>query len=250
MRKYLYNTGGLIVLNNTMIRPKLRQNDESIMERAIQMDLTLIQWRRINSVRMYLGIMYPSKICNIKVDSLVTGIENNSHNQEYYKTRLQEPKQNKPNSRSWTLWKQVILSFTTNNTKSKTHRGKWSKKHSNAGTWESYRSADNSNVYNLSKDENNNQYWEKYTRHGTQIRLVEERIKFTDFQPADGTPMQIRTFSNGTVSGEMTATIMNEAETDNVYRPGPMVSWDQFMKSQPVWVQALLVCVHFYTTND
>jgi hypothetical protein len=152
-----------------MIRPKLRQHDESIMERAIRMDLTLIQKRRINSVRMYLGIMYLSEICNIEGDSLVPGIEDNTHNQEYYNTRIQKPKQQKPKTRSWTLWKRVIQSFTTNNKKLTTHLGKWTKKHSNAGTWKSYRTVDSNNVHNLCKDENNNEHWTKYTRHGTQL---------------------------------------------------------------------------------
>ena len=250
MRKYLYEIGGSIVLNNTMIRPKLRLHDESIMERAIRMDLTLIQMRRINSVRMYLGIMYLSEICNIEGDSLVLGIDNNSHNQEYYTTRLQKPKQNTPNTRSWTLWRRVIVSFTTNDKKLKRKLGKWSKKHSNAGIWKSYTTADKNNVYNLCKDMDNKKYWEKYTRHGTQLRLVEERTNFIDFKPEDGTPIQIRTLANGITYGDMTAKIMTDTETNKIYRPGPMVSWELFLESQPLWVQALLVDVHFYTTND
>jgi hypothetical protein len=211
MRKYLHEIGGSITLHNTMIRPKLQQHDQSIMERAIKMDLTLIQQRRINSVRMYLGIMYISEICNIDGDSLVTGIDDNTHNQEYYTTRLQKPKQKKPNKRSWSLWKRVIHSFTTDNKKLTTHLGKWTKKHSNAGTWKSYRSEDN-------------KYWTKYKRHGTQLRLIEDRIELADFTPASGTPTQIRTFLNGTLYGDMTATTMTAPETGTTYKPGPMVS--------------------------
>jgi hypothetical protein len=250
MRKYLNEIGGSITLDNTMIRPKLRQNDESIMERAISMKLTQIQKRRINAVRMYLGIMYLSEICNTEGDSLISGIEDNTHDKDYYYTHLQKPKQNKPNTRSWNLWKKVILSFTTNNKKLKRHLGKWTLKHSNAGTWKSYRSQDNNQVYNLKKDGNNDKYWEKYTRHGTELRMIEDKIKLEDFAPEEGIPTQIRTFSNGICYGEMTATIVPDTETENIYRPGPMVSWELFLKTQPEWVQALLVDVHFYTTND
>jgi hypothetical protein len=90
----------------------------------------------------------------------------------------------------------------------------------------------------------------KYNRHGTQLRLIEDRIELADFTPASGTPTQIRTFSNGTLYGDMTATTMTAPETGTTYKPGPMVSWELFMKSQPEWVQALLVDLHFYTTND
>jgi hypothetical protein len=207
------------------------------MERAISMKLTPIQRRRINAVRMYLGIMSSSEICNTEGDSLVCGIEDNTHNKEYYYTHLQKPKQNKPNTRSWNLWKKVIQPFTTNNKKLKRHLGKWTLKHSNAGTWKSYRSKDNNQVYNLKKDGNNDKYWERYTRHGTELRLIEDKIKLEDFTPEEGIPTQIRTFSNGICYGEMTATIMPDTETENIYRPGPMVSWE-------------LVDVHFYTTND
>ena len=250
MRKYLHDIGGSIVLHNTMIRPKLRQHDASIMERAIGMEFTAIQMRRINSVRMYLGIMYLSEICNIEGDSLIKGIDNNTHNQEYYNTHLQKPKQSKPNTRSWTLWKRVIESFTKDNTKLKIHLGKWSTKHSNAGIWKSYMTIDKTIVYNLTEDINKTKSWEKYTRHGTQLRLIEERINFTEFKPANGIPIQIRNFSNGNTYGDMTATIMADTDNNSVYRPGPMVSWELFLESQPVWVQALLVDVHFYTTND
>jgi hypothetical protein len=250
MRKYLNEIGGSIKLHNTMIRPKLRQNDESIMERTISMDLTLIQRRRINSVRMYLGVMYLSEICNIEGDSLVPGIVNNNHDKTYYSTRLKKPKQNKPNTRSWNLWRQVIQSFTIDNNKLKTHLGQWTQKHSNAGMWKSYKTADNNQVYNLCNDESNNKYWEKYTRHGTELRLVEENINLEDFKHEEGTPTQIRTFANGTTYGDMTATIMHDTTTGQIYNSGPMVSWDLFMKSQTDWVQALLIDVHFYTTDD
>ena len=84
------------------------------MERAISMNITKIQRKRINSVRMHLGINYLSKTCNIKGDVLlVPEIENNTHNKEYHSRRLQKPKQNKPKTQSWNLWKRVIQFFTT-----------------------------------------------------------------------------------------------------------------------------------------
>jgi len=49
----------------------------------------------------------------------------------------------------------------------------------------------------------------------------------------------------------MTATTMDETVTVMAYRPGPMTSWELFLKSQMEWVQVLLLIdVHFYTTDD
>ena len=71
------------------------------MERAISMNITKIQRKRI-------------KTCNIKGDVLlVPEIENNTHNKEYHSRRLQKPKQNKPKTQSWNLWKSVIQFFIT-----------------------------------------------------------------------------------------------------------------------------------------
>jgi hypothetical protein len=86
---------------------------------------------------------------------------------------------------------------------------------------------------NLCIDKNNNEYWTKYTWHGTKLRLIEDRIELTDFNPENGTPTQIKTFSNGTLYGDMTATTMKDTATRTAYKPGLMVSWELFMKSQP-----------------
>ena len=135
-------------------------------------------------INLHLGINYLSKTFNIKGDVLlVPGIENNTHDKEYHNRRLQKPKQNKPETQNWNLWKRVIqLLFTTGSKELKKHLGQWTQKHSNSGTWDSYRIADsNHHVYNLCTNKNNNKYWEKFTLHGTKLRLQEDNIDVGDF---------------------------------------------------------------------
>jgi hypothetical protein len=73
-------------------------NDKSIMETVTELEFTKNQQERINCVRMYLGVMYLSEICNMSGSELQTGIENNTHDKNVYIVTLQQPKQKKPNS--------------------------------------------------------------------------------------------------------------------------------------------------------
>jgi hypothetical protein len=59
-------------------------NDKSIMERVAELELTQNQQERINCIRMYLGVMYLSEICNMSGSELQTGIENNKHDKNGY----------------------------------------------------------------------------------------------------------------------------------------------------------------------
>jgi hypothetical protein len=82
------------------------------MERVTELDLTQNQQERINCVRMYLGVMYLSEICNMSRSKLQTGIEDNTHDKNVYNVTLERPKQKKPNSYSLKFWKKAIQSFT------------------------------------------------------------------------------------------------------------------------------------------
>jgi hypothetical protein len=99
-RKYLTAIDAQIHLDKTFVRPKLRLNDKSIMDRVITLDLTATQHEQINCVKMYLGVMYISKICNINGDSLAMGIQDGTHNTSLYRTTLTKPRQTKPSAGS------------------------------------------------------------------------------------------------------------------------------------------------------
>jgi hypothetical protein len=248
-RKYLSDIEGQIFLDNTYIRPPLRNNDKCIMDRTLEMELTTTQMERINCVRMFLGVTYLSEICNVAGDTLQRGILTGNIVNTIYNTTLNKAKQKKPNNRSWLMWKRVIDTFTMENNKLIETLGAWTTKHSNSGRWESYHSTKDNKVYRygFSKDENRH-YWEKYKRYGTQLSL-ESEIAIDEFKPADGIPIKINAFANGKLYGEMTTTMETDPLTDPVHF-GPMVDWDMFVRAQPAWIHALLADVHFYTTDD
>jgi hypothetical protein len=127
MRKYLDEIDGKIKFHNTYIRPKLRVDDKSIMERANEMEFTQNQRERINCVRMYLGVMYLSKICNTAGDALRKGIEDNKHDKKVYTVTINKPKQKQPNA-YWKFWMKTIQSFTTDGKKLVKKLGNWTKK--------------------------------------------------------------------------------------------------------------------------
>jgi hypothetical protein len=249
MRKYLDYIDGKILLNNKYIRPKLRANDECIMERVVEMEFTQNQRERINCVRMYLGVMYLSEICNIPGDALQKGIDNDTHEKTVYNITIQRPKQNKPNSYSWKFWKEAIQSFTTNGTKLNKVLGSWTEHHSKSGVWESYQANDNK-VYDLrdnkEDDDNTYQYWDVYDRKGYQLELVDS-LDLDEFNCNEGTPIQINSLANGMLYGKMTAIVVKDKLAKNTY--GPDVSWDRFILTQPKWVCALLDDVHFFSDD-
>jgi hypothetical protein len=133
-RKYLKDIGGKIHINNKYRRTKLRTEDECIMEKAIEMNLTTNQMERINCVRMYLGVMYMSEICNEEGTAIREGYEDSTNRQETYKITLTIPKQKKPNTSSWKLWWKVLQSFTTGDSKRLTKGlGECTESHSKSG---------------------------------------------------------------------------------------------------------------------
>ena len=251
-RRFLSEIDSKIHLDNTFIRPKLRSNDVSIMDRAITMELTDIQLERINCVRMFLGIMYLSEICTISGRYIRKGIFNNTHKTKVYNVTMLKPKQKAPNNRSWRLWKRVLQTFTintiTNNSRKLiTPLAEWTNNHSKSGRWETYQAHDKKIYKYKQSQEGTTEYWEQYAKHGTKLRL-EEDIEYTKFSPSDGTPIETETISNGNSHCSTINEIRKEEQQKITY--GPMVNWDNFLTSQPPWIRALLEDVEFYTTED
>jgi hypothetical protein len=249
IRKYLEEIDGKIFLHNKYIRTKLREEDKSIMERVTELEFTQNQRERINCVRMYLGVMYLSEICNTTGDSLQKGIGDNTHDKMVYKVTTQKPKQKQPNSYSWKFWMKAIKSFTKNGRKLNTKLGPWTADHSRSGIWASYQWKDR--VYELQSTKENgvedeHQYWNVYKQQGYQLSLIDE-IDLEDFNIKEGTPIQINSLANGMLYGDMTAVVIQEKTTEKIY--GPDVSWDWFIHTQPKWVIALLDDVHFFSDD-
>jgi hypothetical protein len=194
---------------------------------------------------MYLGVMYLSEICNMSGSKLQTGIENNKHDKNIYNVTLQRPKQKKPNSYSSKFWKKATQSFEQNGKKLNSTLGPWTIYHSSSGRWNAYRSKNNK-VYQFINKQNEAGLWDVYTSHGSQLRFV-EAVPLYRFNITDGTPIQVKSLANGSIYGDMTAIVSTDTTTTTTTFYGPDVSWDNFIKSQPHWVESLLQDVHFFS---
>lgn len=115
IRKYLASIDSKIHLDNTMIRPKLRQHDKCIMDFALSYTARKAQLERINAIREYLNIQYLSEICNPDGSQLATGILYGNQAEKQYFRRQKGPKQNKPNTRSWTIWSKFLDTLLCSN---------------------------------------------------------------------------------------------------------------------------------------
>jgi hypothetical protein len=246
---YLTSIDGAIKLDKNYIQPKLRKHDHCIMERVIEMNFTKNQRERINCVRMYMGIMYLSEICNVTGDRIMPRIDIGNHDATYYTSTLQQPKQQRPNNSSFKLWKQVLDTFTitTTNRVLKQRLGRWTKDHSTSGIWQSYQNINDQIFKYIHNKEDDHQYWESYTRHGTKIQL-EDEVDFDDHSPQNSIPIQINSFANGSHYTDQITEL--EPPTIRPYQHRPEVSWDKYIQQQPEWIEALLVQVEFYGSED
>ncbi|OEU21556.1 hypothetical protein FRACYDRAFT_235180 [Fragilariopsis cylindrus CCMP1102] len=171
---------------------------------------------------------------------------------DIYNVTMLKPKQKAPNNRSWRLWRRVLQTFTintiTNNSRKLiTPLAEWTNNHSKSGRWETYQAHDKKIYKYKQSQEGTTEYWEQYAKHGTKLRL-EKDIEYKKFSPSEGTPIETETISNGNSHCSTINKIRKEEQQNITY--GPMVNWDNFLTSQPTWIQALLEDVEFYTTED
>ena len=143
IREFLASIDAKIHLDCTMIRPKLRENDKCLMDIALEMDspqFTKIQLEQINAVREYFDIQYISEICEPNGTKLAKGIYYHYSAEKWYHNRFPGPKQNKPNNRSWELWRRLLNHFINEKTLMlKQPLGQWTSDHSKRGIWKAYR---------------------------------------------------------------------------------------------------------------
>mmetsp|Transcript_22813 Transcript_22813/g.50924 ORF Transcript_22813/g.50924 Transcript_22813/m.50924 type:complete len:438 (-) Transcript_22813:647-1960(-) len=137
---YLDEINGSINYSPFYTQPKLQSNDQAIMEIALESDsFTVIELRRINCVRMYLGFTYISELCNPHGRSCHPTILSRTQDAGQYRTTLSSPHQPKPNTCSWILWECVFHLITQSDNKTlKYPLGPWTNHHSMAGRWQSY----------------------------------------------------------------------------------------------------------------
>ena len=156
---------------------------------------------------------------------------------QIYFRRNKAPKQNRPNSRSWTLWRNLLDSLLNDNLSLKKPLGSWTKHHSTHGFWKSY--IINNFVYEYTIIDNK-QHWREYNINGQQL-TYQQLIDFDDFDPSSATPTTITSNSTGDLYTNLTAII----PTSSLPTHQPIHSWDSLLESQPPWIQHLLEEITF-----
>ena len=118
----------MIHLDTIYVQYPKRENDVSIMHLVntqTNRKVNKNQIKKINHVRMYLGLQYVSAICTTHRTSFVPGILEGDDCQLNYQTTLTKPHQEKPGEHSWMLWRRILKMLTPS---SKTATNKLTKK--------------------------------------------------------------------------------------------------------------------------
>ena len=221
-----------------MIRPKLQRNDKCIMDHALSYTSRKAQLERINAVREYLNIRYLSEICNPDGSQLASGILYGNKEDKQYFRRQKGPKQNKPNSRSWTIWRKFLDTLLCTNLSLRQSLGPWTKHHSTHGHWKSYILDSMVYEYDIIND---TKQWRVYNLNGQQLNF-QQTIPFDDFDTSTATPIIINSESDGTSYTDLTAT-MPQSFTSPIHQP--IHNWNSLIDSQPIWVKSLLEEITF-----
>ena len=101
------------------------------------------QRKRINCVRMYLGVNWISELATIDGRYIIKNIGEPTCKLHYCVT-LMKPFAKRPNARSWALFEMVIDSFTTDKFGTlETELGNWTLDHSACGRWNAYKDENN-----------------------------------------------------------------------------------------------------------
>lgn len=104
-------TDSKIKLINPYVQLPLRTHDAAIMDVALAMSYTPPQLKRVNCVRIYLGMFYVSELTTPEGTEIAEGILQHEKHQEY-RTTMTRPYQKAPNAKSWKLWDRLIPAIT------------------------------------------------------------------------------------------------------------------------------------------
>ena len=168
-----------------MIRPTLRENDRSIMDIALQQDLTDIQLKRVNAVREWFNVKSLSEICEPNGITLARGFYFGNSGDNWYQRIHPGPKQSKPNSYSFKFWQKVLDTVMTASWNLKEPLGNWKPNHSKHGIWKAYMS--HPFVYEHIPAHNS---WNVYRSINFQL-LLETSIPFDQFDRSNAIPIAI-----------------------------------------------------------
>jgi hypothetical protein len=115
IRTFLSSIGAKIILSdhNSIVPIKLRENDEFIMEAALQLQgskqTKAKNLAQINSCRRYLQIVTTADISNTKGNQLLPGVADGTFNTSTSRVAGMKFNQPKPPPQAWTTWKKFLL---------------------------------------------------------------------------------------------------------------------------------------------
>lgn len=134
LRSFLQHTNATIITPHLRIPPKLRTNDQAIMDIAVTQDFTIPQLRLLNNCRLYLQVITLAEITTndgkyIQEIYLKPNKKGNTNidNIQWSQSSYQWPQQVKPNNKAWRVWKKLINSLLDKSTHAlKRPMGQWS----------------------------------------------------------------------------------------------------------------------------
>ena len=238
IRNYLVDIEGIIRIRPTYVPNKLRTNDIAIMDILLdhQDSFTEIQMKQINSCRMFLGVTYLSKVCNINWTHLVDGICDGILSNLQCSPLDDKIYQPCPKTQSWVYWEKLLqfVTVSTGSTELCSYLGDFNSNHSIRHQWKSYRNSRRAYIF-----DNENSSWHQYNiSHSNRIQSIEESI--TTIPYASYTPIEIATTSSDQLISAIIAT--GEVSTSKLKQPfiGPEGDWDKYKSNQPKWIRRRL----------
>ena len=108
-RQYLSEIKGSLTISNLHIQPRQRHGDQYIMELAIDFQtFSDMELRQINYCRLFFQALTLSDICNAQGTSLAIGIYKGELSWHQSRSILQEPYQESPGPRTWSIWRKFL----------------------------------------------------------------------------------------------------------------------------------------------
>ena len=237
LRRYLSDIGGSIAIHPTYAPAPLRRNDRSIMEYAMSLSkYTDHQLKKLNSVRMFLGITFLSEITNLRGTHIMNHATDPTVTNDTYILTVGKIYQPCPPTASWVLWQLLLAQLTTDGTILRTPLGSWTSHHSDRGTWPAYYDPRSSHIFHRQHDVS---LWDKYDIHEGRLLLTATNIEFTPqhyHRPVRD--------SKSTTTRIAFKLHPCDVRTSPI-SPMPSTAWKHMLAQQPAWVQRLLVTVNF-----
>ena len=244
IREYLTAIGGTIDISPTFTPEPLRKRDKALMEHALALNIyTAHQIRKINTVRMFLGVFYLSELTTITGTHIAQhAIDPDYLHPEYIHTKG-KVYQRRPPLSSWALWENFLNTFTQDGNTLRHPLGNWKPTHSSRGLWKSYLDPRAHQVFVHNDDEPRT--WQKYNIDSSKtLRLAESNISFEpmEYQP----PIPVFPTAQNSLKIRPAHTRLIRIPP----APDQFTDWTSLITAQPAWAQQYLTHITFQSIDD